>query len=327
MILYIILAVALIAIAAYYPIKLIKFYCMESKEQSVKNQIISDLRAGRINRQLVGLILGDGGYRLVRRELDHIFEWMVANPDEWRVTATSDDRRLVVVFCTSPFHPENWDDIDTYKNVMRQMFGDYGTKDFRVYRASVCEAKKIWQNLKDLRKMKGPREAEEHTQVAVYEYVRMMFGDEKVLAMVLEINDNNEKLVAILSGTGKGQRCWVASNKAMEVIPNDVAISELVRLKEEWKNKKREEAIAKRREEFCEKYGNIRPGTYLRAQNSLYIVDSVDIDNVTAKCVRLVDLGINFPANEKCVVRLDNGLRIATPEEMAKILVKEYCNE
>lgn len=113
----------------------------------------------------------------------------------------------------------------------------------------------------------------------------------------------------------------------MEVIPNDVAISELVRLKEEWKNKKREEAIAKRREEFREKYGNIRPGTYLRAQNALYIVDSVDVDDRTATCVRLVDLGNNFPANEKCVVHLDNGLRIATPEEVAKILVKEYCNE
>ena len=94
---------------------------------------------------------------------------------------------------------------------------------------------------------------EEAPQVAAYEYVRMMFGDEKVLAMLLEVNDNDEKLVAILSGTGKGQRYWAASNKAMEVIPNDVAISELVRLKEEWKNKKREEAIAKRREEFCEK--------------------------------------------------------------------------
>lgn len=316
-----ILAAVLITIAAYYPIKLIKFYCMESEEQSVKNQIISDLRAGRINRQLVGLILGDGGYRLLRRELDHIFEWLARNTDEWHVSETSDGRQLVVVFHTSPFHPEKWDNLDTYKNVMRQMFGDYGTKDFGECRASILEASRIRQNLKN------PRKTEEPTQVSEYEYVYMMFGDEKVLAMVVDVNDANEKLVAILSGTGKGQRCWVASNKAMEVIPNDVAISELVRLKKEWKNKKREEAIAKRREELCEKYGNIRPGTYLRAQNSLYIVDSVDLDNVTAKCVRLVDLGLNFPANENCVVRLDNGLRIATPEETAKILVKEYCNE
>lgn len=185
----------------------------------------------------------------------------------------------------------------------------------------MMESYGIRMNLKDLRTM------EEAPRVAVYEYVRMMFGDEKVLAMIVDVNDNNEKLVAILSGTGKGQRYRVVSNKAMEVIPDDVAISELVRLKEEWKNKKREEAIAKRREEFCEKYGNIRPGMYLRAQNALYIVDSVDIENGTAKCVRLVDLGINFPANEKCVLHLENGFRIATPEETAKILVKEYCNE
>lgn len=318
---YIILAVCLIAIAAYYPIKLIKFYCMESKEQSAKNRIIRDLRAGRVNRCLVGLILGDGGYRLARRELDHIFEWMVANPDEWRVAVTSKDE-LVVVFCTSPFHPAYWQEVDTYKTVMRQMFGEYGTKDFRVYRASMAEANRIWKNLKDLRTTE-----EEPTRVNVYEYVRMMFGDEKVLAMVVDINDNNETLLMILSGNGKGRKYWAASSKAMDIVPNDVAISELVRLKEEWKNEKRKQSQEKARIEFQSKYGNIRPGTYLRAQTALYIVDSVDMENGTAKCVRLVDLGINFPANEKCVLPLSNGFRVATPEEVAKILVKEYCNE
>ena len=317
---YIILAVALVAIAAYYPIKLTEFYCMESEEQSAKTQIISDLRAGAINRPLIKVVLGEGGYRLVRREADHIWEWMMRNTDEWRVAVTSKDE-MVVVFRTSPFHPENWDDIDTYKNVMRQMFGEHGTKDFGECRASILEASRIRQNLKDLRK------TEEHTQVSEYEYVYMMFGDEKVLAMVVDVNDVNDRLVAILSGSGKGRRYWAANNREMEVVPNDVAISELVRLKEERKNKKREEAIAKRREELCVKYGNIRPGTYLRAQNSLYIVDSVDLEDGTAKCVRLVDLGINFPANEKCILHLANGFRIATPEEVAKILVKEYCNE
>ena len=323
-----ILAAVLITIAAYYPIKLIKFYCMESKEQSVKNQIIRDLRAGRVSSQLVGLILGEGGLRLVRRELEHIFRWMLLNTDEWYVSETSDGRRLVVVFQASPFHPEKWDDSDTYKNVMRQMFGDYGTKDFRVYRASIVEASRIRQNLKDLRKM------EEHTRVSEYEYVYMMFGDEKVLAMVVDVNDANEKLVAILSGTGKGQRCWVASNKAMEVIPNDVAISELVRLKEEWKEEKRKKLQEAARVEFQSKYGNIRPGHYLIASNpslpptkALYIVDSVDMESEAATCVRLVDLGIGFPANKKCVLPLRNGFRVATPEEVAKILVKEYCDE
>lgn len=321
MILYIIFAVVLIAIAAYYPIKLIKFYCMESKEQIVKNQIISDLRAGRISHQLVGLILGDGGYRLVRRELDHIFEWMMMNTDEWRVAEKSDSGRFIVVFGTSPFHPENWDDIDTYKNVMRQMFGDHGSKDFRVYRASMSEANRIWQNLKDLRK------TEEPARVAGFDYVRMALGGEKVLAMVTYVNDNNGKLVVILSGTRKGLKYWATSNEAMEVIPDDVAISELVRLKEEWKNEKRKQSREAARIEIQSKYGNIRPGTYLKNGKALYIVESVDMDAAKAKAVRLVDLGINFPANEKCVLPLDNGFKIATPEEAAKILVEEYCNE
>lgn len=292
---------------------------MESKEQSFKNQIIKDLRAGNLSRNLIKIILGDGALRLTRNQLDVIFEWVVQNTNAWRVVI--DDKGTAVVFSHTPFRPEDWDNVEDYKHVLRQMFGDFGTEDFLNRRCSMMESYRIRMNLKDLRMM------EEAPQVAVYEYVRMMFGDEKVLAMVLEINDNNEKLVAILSGTGKGQRYWAASNKAMEVIPNDVAISELVRLKEEWKNKKREEAIAKRREEFCEKYGNIRPGMYLRAQNSLYIVDSVDMEDGTAKCVRLVDLGINFPANEKCVLHIENGFRIATPEEVAKILLKEYSNE
>lgn len=292
---------------------------MESKEQSFKNQIIKDLRAGNLSRNLIKIILGDGALRLRRSQVDVICEWMVQNTNAWRVS--EDGGGTFVIFTHTPFRPEDWDNVEDYKHVLRQMFGDFGTKDFLNRRCSMMESYRIRMNLKDLRTM------EEAPQVAVYEYVRMMFGGEKVLAMVVDVNDANEKLVAILSGTGKGQRCWVASTKAMGVIPNDEAISELVRLKEEWKNKKREEAIAKRREEFCEKYSNIRPGTYLRAQNSLYIVDSVDMEDGTAKCVRLVDLGINFPANEKCVLHLENGFRIATPEEAAKILVKEYCNE
>lgn len=146
---YIILAAVLIVIAAYYPIKLIKFYSMESAEQSLKNQIIRDLRAGRVNPSLIKLILGEGGFRLVRSERDHIFEWMLLNTDEWRVASTSDDRQLVVVFGTSPFHPAYWQDVDTYKNVMRQMFGDRGTKDFLNRRCSMMEAGIILKELKE----------------------------------------------------------------------------------------------------------------------------------------------------------------------------------
>ena len=314
---YIILAACLVAIAAYYPIKLIKFYCMESFEQGLKAKITRDLREGRVSTNLILLTIGAGGLRLTRNQLDVIFEWMVQNTNAWRVHTYADEK-IVVVFARSPFHPEEWNNYKDYKHVMRQMFGECGTKDFFTARTTMREMSRLRKNLKDLKEL---------TRVAVYEYVRMVFGDEKVLAMIVDVNDNNEKLVAILSGTGKGQRYWVVSGKAMEVIPNDVAISELVRLKEEWKNKKREEAIAKRREEFCEKYSNIRPGTYLKSGGALYVVESVDIDEAKATAIRLIDLGLNFHAGEKCILPLQNGFVLVSPEEAAEILLKEYSNE
>lgn len=294
---------------------------MESFEQGLKAKITRDLREGRVSTNLILLTIGAGGLRLTRNQLDVIFEWMVQNTNEWRVR-TYTDGKTVVMFLRSPFHPEEWNNYEDYKRVMRQMLNDYGTKDFLTSRTTVEESGRIWRNLKDLRK------TEEPARVAVYEYVRMMFGDEKVLAMILDINDNNEILVAILSGTGKGQEYWVPCTNAMEVIPNDAAISELVRLKEEWENEKRKQSQEAARIELQNKYGNIRPGTYLKNGKALYIVESVDMDAAKATAVRLVDLGINFPANGKCVLPLDNkGFRIATPEEVAKILVKEYCNE
>ena len=294
---------------------------MESKEQSLKNQIIRDLRAGRVNPSLINLILGEGGFRLVRSERDHIFEWMVVNTDEWRVASTSDDRQLVVVFDTSPFHPAYWQDYETYKTVMRQMFGERRIKDFCVYRASTAEAFKIRWNLQAL------NVTEEPTRVRVFDYVQLILDGARVLAMVVDVNDNNEKLVTILSGEGKGQKRWFASTKVMEVIPNGVAISELSRLKKEWGEEKRKKSQEASQIDSQSKYGNIRPGTYLRAQNALYLVESVDIEDKMASCVRLVDLGVGFPANQKCVLFLTNGFEIATPEEAAKILVKEYRNE
>lgn len=294
---------------------------MENKDQSAKSQIISDLRAGRITRRLIGVVLGEGGFRLVRRELEHIFEWMLLNTDEWQVKTTPHNGRFIVLFFTSPFHPAYWQDYETYKNVMRQMFGEYGTKDFCTCRVSMAEAFRIQRNTQAL------NATEEPARVKVFEYVRMVFLDEEVIAMVVDINDNNDKLLTILSGEGKGQKYWVASHKSMEVIPNDVAISELVRLKKEWKEEKCKQSQEASQIEFQSKYGNIGPGTYLRAKNALYIVDSVDMEDKMAKCVRLIDLGVGFPANQKCVLFLPNGFEIATPEEAAKILVKEYCNE
>lgn len=151
MILYIILAAALIVIAAYYPIKLIKFYCMESFEQGLKAKITRDLREGRVSTNLILLTIGAGGLRLTRNQLDVIFEWMVQNTNAWRVHTYADEK-VVVVFARSPFHPEEWDNYEDYKHVMRQIFGDYGTRDFLTSRTTVGESDRIRKNLEILSK-------------------------------------------------------------------------------------------------------------------------------------------------------------------------------
>ena len=141
---YIILAVCLVAIAAYYPIKLIKFYCMESTEQALKAKITQDLREGKVSRNLILLVLGEGGLRLTRNQLDVIFEWMVQNTNAWSVRS---DKRFMVMFARSPFHPEEWDDYEDYKCVMRQMFDGFGTYDFLTARTTEVESYRIMKNI------------------------------------------------------------------------------------------------------------------------------------------------------------------------------------
>lgn len=148
---YIILAAALVAIAAYYPIKLIKFYCMESKEQGLKAKITQDLREGKVSRNLILLTIGEGGLRLTRNQLDVIFEWMVQNTNAWRVHTYADEK-IVVVFSHSPFHPKEWDNYEDYKHVMRQMFDDYGTRGFLTSRTTMEESGRIRKNLEILSK-------------------------------------------------------------------------------------------------------------------------------------------------------------------------------
>lgn len=282
---------------------------MESKEQSVKNQIISDLRAGRMRRQLVGPILGDGGYRLARRELDHIFEWMVANPDEWHVVETPDDRRFVfvVVFGTSPFHPEEWDNYEDYKHVMRQMFDDYGTEDFLTHRSTTAESYRIRKNLAAI-----------GNPIKLYDYVTFDFNGVRTLGMVIDGGILNEiYTVKILSGGSCGLHSTVKN--AHKIEPEE-AIKELSRQKGEWKNKKREEALRK-------KYGNIVRGSYLKSGISLYIVESVDMIEEKATAIRLLYSFIKQPAGEKCILPLENGFKLITAEEAAEIILKEYSNE
>lgn len=58
---------------------------MESKEQGLKAKITRDLREGKVSRNLILLVLGEGGLRLTRNQLDVIFEWMVQNTNAWHV--------------------------------------------------------------------------------------------------------------------------------------------------------------------------------------------------------------------------------------------------
>lgn len=313
---YIILAAILIAIAAYYPIKLIKFYYMESEEQGLKAKITRDLREGKVSRNLILLTIGKGGLRLTRNQLDVIFEWMVQNTNSWRVHTYADEK-TVVMFSRAPFHPEEWEDYEGYKRVMRLMLGEFGTKDFLTSRTTVEESDRICRDFTDIDR-----------QIKLYDYVTFDFNGVRTLGMVTGggILDGIHT-VKILSGGSRGQYCTVGKGNNVSKLEPDEAVKELARQKEEWKNKKREEAVEKRREEFREKYGNIRSGTYLREWRSIYIADSVDIEKGTATCIRLVDLGPNLPAGEKCILPLQSRFVLASPEDAAEILLKEYSNE
>ena len=310
MYLIIILAAALIAIAAYYPIKSIKFYCMESFEQGLKAKITQDLREGRVSPNLILLTLGAGGPRLTRNQLDVIFEWMVQNTNAWKVHTYADEK-IVVVFVHSPFHPEEWDNYEDYKRVMRQMFGEYGAGDFLTSRTTVEESDRIRKNLAAI-----------GNPIKLYDYVTFDLNGVRTLGMVTSGGIlNGIHTVKILSGDLRGIHSTVKNASKIEP---DEAIKELARQKEEWKNKKREEAIAKRHEEFRNRYGNILHGSYLKKGDALYLVESVDVDAAKVTAVRLLDLGLYLPAGEKCVLYLDNNFTLVTAEEAAEILLKEY---
>ena len=119
---------------------------MESTEQALKAKITRDLREGKVSRNLILLVLGKGGLRLTRNQLDVIFEWMVQNTNAWKVH-TYADKKVVVVFARSPFHPEEWDNYEDYKHVMRQMFGGCGTYDFLTARTTEVESYRVMKNI------------------------------------------------------------------------------------------------------------------------------------------------------------------------------------
>lgn len=119
---------------------------MESFEQGMKAKITRDLREGRVSPILILLVLGEGGLRLARNQLDVIFEWMVRNTNAWKVHTYADEK-IVVVFARSPFHPEEWDNYEDYKHVMRQMFDGFGTYDFLTARTTEVESYRIMKDI------------------------------------------------------------------------------------------------------------------------------------------------------------------------------------
>lgn len=289
---------------------------MESFEQGLKAKITRDLREGRVSTNLILLTIGAGGLRLTRNQLDVIFEWMVQNTNAWKVHTYADEG-IVVVFAHSPFHPEVWDNYEDYKHVMRQMFDGFGTPDFFTARTTMREMSLLKKNLAAI-----------DNPIKLYNYVTFDYNGVSTLGMV---TGNGVRggiySVKILSGELRGQRATLGKGNRVAKIEPDEAVKELVRQKEEWKNKKLEETIAKQHEEFRNRYGNILRGSYLKKGDALYIVESVDVDAAKAMAVRLLYLGPNFPAGEKCVLYLVNNFTLVTAEEAAEILLKEYSHE
>lgn len=197
---------------------------MESTEQALKAKITQDLREGKVSRNLILLVLGEGGLRLTRNQLDAIFEWMAQNTNAWRVHTYADEK-VVVVFAHSPFHPEEWDNYEDYKHVMHRMFSDFGTKDFFTSRTTVEESDRIRKNLSAI-----------GNQIKLYDYVTFDFNGVSIIGMVTAISLTGiYHEVKILSGDLRGLHTTVKNASKIEP---DEAIKELARQKEEWKNKK-----------------------------------------------------------------------------------------
>lgn len=198
---------------------------MESFEQGLKAKITRDLREGRVSPNLILLTLGAGGLCLMRNQLDVIFEWMVQNTNAWRVYTYADEK-IVVVFAHSPFHPEEWDNYEDYKHVMRQMFGDYGTRDFLTSRTTMEESDRIRKNLAAI-----------GSPIKLYDYVTFDFNGVSIIGMVTAICLTGiYHEVKILSGDLRGLHITVKNASKIEP---DEAIKELARQKEEWKENKK----------------------------------------------------------------------------------------
>lgn len=201
---------------------------MESTEQGLKAKIMQDLREGKVSRNLILLVLGEGGLRLTRNQLDVIFEWMVQNTNAWNVRS---DKGLIIVFGESPFRSDCWNSLEDYKHVMRQMFGDYGTRDFLNSRCSMVEAGIIKLEIRLLEK-------KESKVLNKFDYVIFNHEGREVIGMVTDISVyNHECIVRIFSGPKKGM-FYAGNISEFIAVSHESALRELIRQKEEWKENK-----------------------------------------------------------------------------------------
>lgn len=200
---------------------------MESTEQALKAKITRDLREGKVSRNLILLVLGEGGLRLTRNQLDVIFEWMVQNTNAWKVH-TYADKKIVLVFAHSPFHPEEWDNYEDYKHVMRKMFVDYGTWDFFTARTTMREMSMLKKEIRLLEK-------KESKVINKFDYVIFNHEGREILGMVTDISVyNHECIVRIFSGPKKGM-FYAGNISEFIAVSHESALKELIRQKEERK--------------------------------------------------------------------------------------------
>lgn len=110
------------------------------------------------------------------------------------------------MFSHTPFHPEEWDNYEDYKHVMRQMFGEFGTDDFLTARTTTREVDRICRDLTGI-----------NNPIKLYDYVTFDFNGVSTLGMVTTANLTEKcHTVKILSGELCGQHCTVGNVHKIE---------------------------------------------------------------------------------------------------------------
>ena len=88
-----------------------------------QKQIIEIIRSmKRYRRVIVWGMLGKAGLNLSTGRLDVIYNWMVKNPDSWRVVSYGDE--FEILFSKTPFHPNYWRTESDLQDVLETLMSD-----------------------------------------------------------------------------------------------------------------------------------------------------------------------------------------------------------